>query len=255
MKTFSGPYEGNPPVTGGFPLSRPVTRSFDIFIDLRLNKRLSKQSRRRWFETPSRSLWHHCNGLRYFCSGLNGHWAFPLQLCHNELAGVSNHQRHDYLFNRLITRRAKKTSKLRVTGLYVGNTPVTCEFPAQRASNAENVSTWWRHHAPANHCWGYYPGTLSYGQFNSTHFTHEIRRPQIKFSRSSNEIQWICIKNVVAVEVARVTRSIYFCIFFQQTAPLRKAVVWSLSEEDKKKVTCENMVPFFSIENYWYTSP
>ena len=129
METFSGPYEGNPPVTGGFPLSRPVTRSFDIFIDLRLNKRLSKQSIRRWFETPSRSLWHHCNGLRYFCSGLNGHWAFPLQLCHNELAGVSNHQRHDYLFNRLITRRAKKTSKLRVTGLYVGNSPVTGESP------------------------------------------------------------------------------------------------------------------------------
>ena len=50
-----------PPVTGGYPSQRPVTRSFDVFFDLRLNKRLSKQSRRRWFETPSRSLWHHCN--------------------------------------------------------------------------------------------------------------------------------------------------------------------------------------------------
>ena len=39
----------------------PVTRSFDVFFDLRLNKRLSKQSRRRWFETQSRSLWRHCN--------------------------------------------------------------------------------------------------------------------------------------------------------------------------------------------------
>ena len=54
--------DGNPPVTGGFPLQRPVTRSFEFFFDLLLNKRLSKQSRRRWFETPSRSLWHHCNG-------------------------------------------------------------------------------------------------------------------------------------------------------------------------------------------------
>ena len=41
------------PVTDGFPSQRPVTRSFDVFFDLRLNKRLSKQSRRRWFETPS----------------------------------------------------------------------------------------------------------------------------------------------------------------------------------------------------------
>ena len=43
-----------------FPLHRPVTRSFDAFFDLRLNKRLSKQSRRRWVETPLHSLWHHC---------------------------------------------------------------------------------------------------------------------------------------------------------------------------------------------------
>ena len=42
--------------------------------------------------------------------------------------------------------RSKKTSKLRVTGLYAGNSPVTGEFPAQRASNAGNVSIWWRHH-------------------------------------------------------------------------------------------------------------
>ena len=44
------------------------------------------------------------------------------------------------------SHRAKKTSKLRVTGLCVGNSPVTGEFHAQMASNAENVSLWWRHH-------------------------------------------------------------------------------------------------------------
>ena len=43
-------------------------------------------------------------------------------------------------------RRSKKTSKLRVTGPLCGNSPVTGEFPAQRASNVENVSIWWRHH-------------------------------------------------------------------------------------------------------------
>ena len=43
-------------------------------------------------------------------------------------------------------RRSKKTLKLRVTGLCVGNSPGTGEFPTQRASNAENVSIWWSHH-------------------------------------------------------------------------------------------------------------
>ena len=52
---------GISPVTGEFPSRRPVTRSFDIFFDLRLNKRLSKQSWGWWFEGPSRSLWRHCN--------------------------------------------------------------------------------------------------------------------------------------------------------------------------------------------------
>ena len=52
---------GNSSVTGEFPLQRPVTQSFDVFFDRRLNKRLSKQSRCCWFETPSRSLWRHCD--------------------------------------------------------------------------------------------------------------------------------------------------------------------------------------------------
>ena len=60
--------------------------------------------------------------------------------------GVSNHQPHDCLLNRLFRHRSKKTSKLRVTGLCEGNSLGTGEFPAQRASNAENVSIWWRHH-------------------------------------------------------------------------------------------------------------
>ena len=47
---------GNSPVTGEFPAQKPVTRGFDVFLGLRLNKRLSKQSWGWWFETPSRSL-------------------------------------------------------------------------------------------------------------------------------------------------------------------------------------------------------
>ena len=75
----------------------------------------------------------------------NGHKA-TLLWRHNEPDGVSNHQPHDCLLNRLFGHRSKKTSKLHVTGLCAGNSPETGEFPAQMASNAENVSTWWRHH-------------------------------------------------------------------------------------------------------------
>ena len=71
-----------------------------------------------------------------------------LQWRHNERDGVSNHQPHGCLLQRLFRCRSKKTSKLRVTGLYEGSSPVTGEFPTQRASNAENVSIWWRHHEP-----------------------------------------------------------------------------------------------------------
>ena len=71
----------------------------------------------------------------------------PLRWRHNGRDSVSNHQSYDCLFNRLFRRRSKKTSKLLVTGLGVGNSPGTGDFPAQMASNAENVSIWWRHHA------------------------------------------------------------------------------------------------------------
>ena len=70
----------------------------------------------------------------------------PLQWHHYERDSVSNHQPHHGLLNRLFRRRSKKTSKLRVIGLCVGNSPATGEFPAQRARNAENVSIGWRHH-------------------------------------------------------------------------------------------------------------
>ena len=60
---------GNSPVSGEFPAQRPVTRSFDVFFDLRPNKRLSKQWWGWWFETLSCPLWRHCNA--------KGQWEFP----------------------------------------------------------------------------------------------------------------------------------------------------------------------------------
>ena len=86
-------------------------------------------------------------------------FTMSLQWRHNERDGVSNHRclhcfkqwRHRWFetpsrLNCCFWRRSKKTSKLRVTDLCAGIWPLTVEFPAQKASNAENVSIWWRHH-------------------------------------------------------------------------------------------------------------
>ena len=64
METFSALLAicaGNSPASGEFPAQRPVTRRFDVFFGLCLNKRLRKQSWGWWFETLSRPLWRHCN--------------------------------------------------------------------------------------------------------------------------------------------------------------------------------------------------
>ena len=61
METFSVLLALCVSATGDFPSQRPVTRNLDAFFDMRLKKQLSKQWRRRWFETPSPSLWRHCN--------------------------------------------------------------------------------------------------------------------------------------------------------------------------------------------------
>ena len=69
METFSALLAictQNSPVPGEFPAQRLVARSFDIFFELCLNKRLSKQSWGWWFETPSRPLWRHCNDPHSF---------------------------------------------------------------------------------------------------------------------------------------------------------------------------------------------
>ena len=154
METFSASLAicaGNSPVSGEFPAQRPVTRSFDVFFDLRPNKRLSKHCWGWWFETPSWSLWRQCNVLsRYPCL---------LMTCQHKGQSTSSHV-IDLLFLEycgLSTRRfwftqeipyysdvimsamashhrrpdcptvcsgAKKTSKLRVTGLCDGKSPV-----------------------------------------------------------------------------------------------------------------------------------
>ena len=121
------------------PVKRKMVPSDDVII--------------RWYHPPqylvNRVIWGntkffmddpiHCEAHKI----LN----FLLQWRHNGRDSVSNHQPRECLVNRLIRCRSKKTSKLRVTGLCAGNSLETGEFPAQRASNAENVFIWWRHHA------------------------------------------------------------------------------------------------------------
>ena len=86
--------------------------------------RLSNQNTMRLFqENISKSLQQ--NGV-------------PLQWRDNERDCVSNHRRINCVLNRLFRRRSQKTQKVRVTGLCAWNSPVTGEFPAQSASNAEN---------------------------------------------------------------------------------------------------------------------
>ena len=138
----------NSPVPGEFPAQRPVTRSFDVLFDLRPNKRLGKQSWGWWSETPSSSLWRHRNantGGLIRCPIHRGialsspaitQSNTTLRWRHNGRNGVAKQQPHDCIINRLFRRRSKKTSKVRVTGLCVGNSPGTV-----------GMAPWWHGHA------------------------------------------------------------------------------------------------------------
>ena len=99
--------------------------------------------RRSLYDTETK---YACRFLRTRCIAMGDlHFNLSLRWHHNGYDSVSNHQPHDCLLNRLFRRRSKKT-KLRVTGFCAGNSPGTGEFPAQMASNVENVSISWRHH-------------------------------------------------------------------------------------------------------------
>ena len=121
------------------PPKVPVMQSVGVFFTWCHPEQLLKKQRSCWwFEAP----WSPCDVTLMNMIG-PGH---TLQWRHDEREGVSNHRRYDSLLNRLFRRRSKKSLKLRVTGLCEGNPPVTGGFPSQRASNAVNVSIWWRHH-------------------------------------------------------------------------------------------------------------
>ena len=103
-----------------------------------------------WYE------WHFVTYAFIQQHGLQWNILDPLHWRYNERDGVSNHQPRHCLLKRLFTHRSKKTSTLRVNGLCEGNAPVTCEFSAQSASNAENFTIWWRHHDNMACVWNFF---------------------------------------------------------------------------------------------------
>ena len=92
METFSALLAicaGNSPASGEFPAQRPVTRSFDVFFDLRVNKRLRKQSWGWWFEMLSWPLWRHCNAHCWW------NWSMVIRL--NALSVAVTSPRRDFI--------------------------------------------------------------------------------------------------------------------------------------------------------------
>ena len=121
-------------------------------------RKLSRNPCAKWTGPISIYNWARSYPIREEVTYVKSNWPRPcsaisitLQWRHNGRDSVSNHQPHDCFLNRLFRRISKKTSKLRVTGLFVGNSPGTGELPAQLASNAVNVFIWWRHHEHAQH--------------------------------------------------------------------------------------------------------
>ena len=107
---------GNPPVTDGFP-SEKASNSGSMSIS-----------------------WHHLTNNDQAASPYNLQWH------HNEHNDVPNHRQPHCLVNYYFRRTSKKISKLRDTVLCEGNPPVTGRSHSHRASNAKNISIWWRHH-------------------------------------------------------------------------------------------------------------
>ena len=80
---------GHSPVSGEFPAQRPVTRSFDVFFDLRLNERLSKHSWGWWLETPSRPLWRPSKEEMWCHVIIKFIWEAPAYFCTETLPNIN----------------------------------------------------------------------------------------------------------------------------------------------------------------------
>ena len=161
----------NSPVTGEFTAQMPVTRSFDIFFDLRLNKRLSKQSWGLLFETPLGSLWRHSDGFKcVYCKITCGSSDVMQQ-------GEPSHWHYNDVIMSAIASQINGVpifAQLFVQVQIKANIKVPRHWPLWRESTGdrwititkcqkrENVSIWWRHHVTI------FSGTNSYPDPSST---------------------------------------------------------------------------------------
>ena len=122
-----------------------------------------------------------------------------LQWRHNEGDGLSNHQPHDCLLNRVFGRRTKTTSKLRVTSLCAGNSPATSEFPAQMASNVSILMT--------SSCHGLHMCCVNpiqmFGDVNSGTSRHPIKRLIRKSRESQSRESSRLLSNHIALEFSK----------------------------------------------------
>ena len=97
ISCVTGPLCGEFTGQGEFPSQRPVTRSFDVFFDQRLSKRLNNSCTHRWFETPSWLLWLHCNecgpclALLFSHLNLAGEWLSVSILCFRYASVFNSH--------------------------------------------------------------------------------------------------------------------------------------------------------------------
>ena len=151
METFSALLAvcaGNSPVPGEFPSQRPVTRSFDVFFDLRLDKRLSKQPWGWWFETTSHPLWRHRNDQWRTCNMLLK-WVLSLTRIKSDL-GNAYHLSLIVGFDHGLPCRVMMTSSS--ASIFCVTGPVSGEFtghrgiPVTKACDAELgcfLCAWW----------------------------------------------------------------------------------------------------------------
>ena len=164
--------------------------------------------------------------------GCDGYAPRSLQWRHNGPDGVSNHRRLDCVLNRLFKRRSKTTSKLRATDLCEGNSPVTGEFPTQRASNAENISTWWSHHGIFDLVCIH---IQSRGQSSlSRHLTVEKHGPK-PYICSRNMVYSLCISNEIGYIFNRIID--YFLYISRKIGASKSGFH-----------ICEDCMPFFRTQ-------
>ena len=144
---------GNSPVTGEFSVQRPVTRSFDVSFDLRLNQQMSKPWWRWWFETPSCSLWRHCNAIGTSVFELRSLVSVQvvklelivLTVTLSELHDVTHHEPRGCWFNSAFSCATEMTPKVLFTCPWCEEL-LTIGFPSQRSGKSERVSIPLRHH-------------------------------------------------------------------------------------------------------------